>query len=131
MGMADLSKLKRRNKLGAPPPLDEASRNLVAPETAPVSEADTQNEMVSLRHSAVGEKPREQPSRVRRRIDGRSLRKTGRTLQFATRVTPEFDDTLRRAAGRDRLLIVEVLERALALYEAAQQHGARKKISAR
>jgi hypothetical protein len=131
MGMADLSKLKRRNKLGSPPPLDEASRNLIAPETAPVSDADSQNETVPLRHSVAGEKPREPPSRARRRIDGRSLRKTGRTLQFATRVTPEFDDTLRRAAGRDRLLIVEVLERALALYEAAQQHGAGKKIAAR
>jgi hypothetical protein len=34
--MADLSRLKRRNTLGAPPPLAEASQNLQAPEYAPV-----------------------------------------------------------------------------------------------
>ena len=34
--MADLTKLKRWNTLGAPPPLEEASQNLQAPEHAPV-----------------------------------------------------------------------------------------------
>ena len=34
--MADLSKLKRRSTLGAPPPPAEASMNLEAPETAPL-----------------------------------------------------------------------------------------------
>ena len=32
--MADLSKLKRRNTLGDPPPVEEASQNLEAPEIA-------------------------------------------------------------------------------------------------
>jgi hypothetical protein len=36
--MADLSKLRRRNTLGAPPSLEEASQNLQAPEIAPVME---------------------------------------------------------------------------------------------
>lgn len=97
--MADLSRLQRRGTLGAPPPPEEASANLAAPEVAPAA--------------AVG----------RRRIDGRSLRKTGRTLQFATRVTEEFDALLHKVAARDGLLLVEVLERGLAAYEEAQQSG--------
>jgi hypothetical protein len=101
--MADLSKLKRRGTLGAPPNPEEASGNLTAPEVAP----------------AVT------PS-GRRRIDGRSLRKTGRTLQFATRVTEEFDDLLHRIAKRDGLKLVEVLEHGIAAYEDAR----RKRIEA-
>jgi hypothetical protein len=61
----------------------------------------------------------------RRRIDGRSLRKTGRTLQFATRVTEEFDDLLHKIAARDGLKLVEVLERGVAAYENAQRQAAR------
>lgn len=82
--------------LGAPPPLDEASPNLQAPEHAPAS-----------------------PSRVPR-IDGRSLRRSNRTMQFATRVTVEFDERIRTIAQRDGLLLVEVMERALDAYEAAR-----------
>ncbi len=97
--MADLSKFKRkRSSLGSPPPIDEASPNLAAPETAPApSPVPVQNEQF--------------------RIDGRSLRRTNRTIQFATRVTPEFDVRLRQIAARDGLLLVEVLERALDAYE--------------
>jgi len=58
---------------------------------------------------------------VQRRIDGRSLRRTGRTLQLATRVSWEFDDKLRRIAQRDGLKLVEVLERALDAYEEARK----------
>ncbi len=95
--MADLSKLKRkRSSLGSPPPVDEASPNLTAPETAP--------------------SPVPAPSE-QFRIDGRSLRRTNRTIQFATRVTPEFDTRLRQIAARDGLLLVELLERALEAYE--------------
>jgi hypothetical protein len=54
------------------------------------------------------------------RIDGRSLRRSNRTVQFATRVTPEFDDRIRAIAERDGLLLVEVMERALEAYEAAR-----------
>jgi hypothetical protein len=91
--MADLSKFKRRkSSLGTPPPEEEASPNLTAPETAPVEQ------------SAV-------------RMDGRSMRRTHRTVQFATRVTPQFDMKIREIAARDGLLLVEVLERALDAYE--------------
>jgi hypothetical protein len=38
-------------------------------------------------------------------------------LQFATRVSPEFDNRLRSVAERDGKLLVEVLEEALDAYE--------------
>lgn len=115
--MADLAKLKRRSSLGAPPPAEEASPNLQAPETAPVSAADPVQPVSVLARPVVG--PRVGQGGYPR--DGRSARRTGRTLQFATRVSPEFDQRLRDIAERDRLLLVEVLERALDAYEAAYQ----------
>jgi hypothetical protein len=51
------------------------------------------------------------------RRDGRSARRSGRTLQFATRVSPEFDNRLRAIAERDNKLLVEILEEALEAYE--------------
>lgn len=94
--MADVSRLKR-SSLGAPPPLEEASQNLAAPElvSSPVQETQT---------------------KVHRR-DGRTMRRTNRTLPFATRVSLEFDSRLRDAAERDGLKLVELLERALDAYE--------------
>ena len=55
------------------------------------------------------------------RRDGRSARRSGRTLQFATRVSPAFDDRLRSIDERDGKLLVEVLEDALDAYEELQQ----------
>jgi|TARA_R100000935_G_C2839803_1_gene170306 hypothetical protein len=98
MTMADLSKLKK-SKLGTPPSPDEASQNLTAPEVAPAA-------------------PQAEP---RPRRDGRSARKTHRTLPFATRVSPDFDGRLRDIAERDGLLLVEVLERALDAYETLKE----------
>jgi hypothetical protein len=123
--MANLAKLKRRNTLGTPPPFAEASQNLQTPEIVSVVTAPA----VSPRGEAVqvrtpvggpqGDPP--QPHDAQYRIDGRSLRRTGRTLQLATRVSWEFDDKLRRIAQRDGLKLVEVLERALEAYEAARK----------
>lgn len=96
--MADVSRLKRRS-LGAPPPMDEASTNLHAPEVAPAA---------AQAPASAAPVPR---------MDGRSARRTNRTLQFATRVTPEWDAELRALAQRDGLMLVEVLERALELYK--------------
>lgn len=48
--------------------------------------------------------------------DGRN-KKTGRTYQLSTRVHPDFYHRLREIAARDRLKIVEVLEKAMASYE--------------
>jgi len=102
--MADLTKLKRRNTLGAPPPVEEASQNLQAPEIAPEAP-----------------QPAAVPHEEYHRIDGRSLRRTGRTVQLATKVSVEFDSKLRHIAQRDGLLLVEVLERALEAYEKARK----------
>jgi hypothetical protein len=93
--MADASKLKRLSKsgLGPPPPVTDAREDLSGGSQAP---------------SPPSSRPL--PST---RIDGRTLRRSGRTVQFATRVSPEFDGRVREIARRERLLIVEVLERAL------------------
>lgn len=120
--MANLAKLKRRNTLGTPPPFEEASQNLQAPEIVPVVTAPAvspRGEAVPVR-KPVGEQQGNPPQpHAQYRIDGRSLRRTGRTLQLATRVSWEFDDKLRRIAQRDELKLVEVLERALEAHEAA------------
>lgn len=86
--MANLSKFKKKN-LGTPPSLNEAGNNLSAPEVSPGDEY----------------------------VDGRSVRKTGRTEQFATRVTPQFHKKVKMLAARDDLKIVEILEKAIELYE--------------
>lgn len=101
--MANFSNLKK-SKLGAPPPLEEASGNLSAPEVAPAP------------HPA----PLSTQPATRQRIDGRTARRTSRTQQFATRVTPEFDERIRTIAQRDGLMLVEVLERALDAYESSK-----------
>lgn len=81
--------------------MEEASPNLSAPETAPLPSFLQEQAEPSLR-----------------RRDARTLRRTNRTLPFATRVSPEFDNRLRDIAERDGLKLVELLERALEAYEA-------------
>jgi len=107
--MADLSKLKkdRRNPLGEPPALNEASNNLAAPEHAPVPAVP----------SRVASNESSGESGGYQRRDGRSARKTNRTLAFATRVSEDFDRRFRDVAERDGLLIVELLEKSLDAYE--------------
>lgn len=53
---------------------------------------------------------------VYRRLDGRTLRRTGRTQQLGLKVTPEFDANLRDIAAARGVLLIEVLEEAMALY---------------
>ena len=115
--MADASKLKglRRSGLGAPPPADEARIDL-APEPPRATPPSTR--------SALAEPPPRRTETVasqRSRIDGRTMRRSGRTVQFATRVSPEFDERIRQIAMREGLLLVEVLERALDAYEASRK----------
>jgi hypothetical protein len=95
--MADMSKLMKK-RLGAPPPVDDASANLQAPEVAPSAPA-----RAGLPH--------------RRGEDGRSARRTGRTIQFSTRVSDDFDMRFRQVAKRDGLLLAQLLEKALDAYE--------------
>jgi hypothetical protein len=97
--MADLSKFKKGRGLGAPPSLSEASPNLAAPEVAPTP------------------LPVREAKATARKIDGRTLRKTNRTVAFATRVTEDFDNRVREIAEARGLKIVEVLEAALDAYD--------------
>src|SRR4051812_50221393 len=53
----------------------------------------------------------EQP--VPQRIDGRSLRRTGRTVGFSTKVTEDWDYRLKRYAARNNVLIVVALEQEI------------------
>lgn len=98
--MVDVSKLKRRS-LGAPPPIEDASHNLQAPE--------------------IASRPLQTTREPYQRKDGRSVRKTNRTLPLATRVSPDFDARLRDIAERDNLKLVELLERSLDAYEAQEK----------
>ena len=87
--MADASKLKRG--LGTPPASDEARTDLAA------------------EPAAAGE-----PTH---RIDARSLRRSGRTVHFATKVTPEFDNRVRQIAAETGKMLTEILEEALKALE--------------
>lgn len=117
--MADASKLKslRRSGLGAPPSADEARVDL-APEPPRAALLNTEAAVVEL-------PPRRTEAAVsqRGRIDGRTMRRSGRTVQFATRVSPEFDERIRQIAMREGMLLVEVLERALDAYETSQKQA--------
>ena len=115
--MADVSKLRKRRILPSPPPT-EASPNLDQPEIAPSG--------LPLEPSRSQASDKAVPNGEHHRLDGRSMRRTNRTVQFATRVTPEFDRRVRALAQRDGLLIVEVLERALDALES--HHSANKQL---
>ena len=91
-----LEKLKNKNRFGSPPPEEEASNNLSAPEIAPTDKDELHQYQ---------------------KIDARTLRRTGRIIQFATRVSEDFDFRLRKIAQQENLLLVQVLEKALKEYE--------------
>jgi hypothetical protein len=131
--MADASKLKaiRRSTLGAPPSSDEARPDL-GPEPASAPESshatpqvpdDTDAGTVARSPQLIGTALASAPQSGR--VDGRTMRRSGRTVQFATRVSPDFDERIRQIAMRDRLLLVEVLEQALEAYEASQKKTVR------
>lgn len=116
--MADFGKLRRKgSSLGAPPTIDEASENLQAPEVAPVAPEPIRSAEPTAAPAAPppAAVPAIEPPPPRR--DGRTLRKTNRTVAFATRVSTEWDNRIRDIAERDGLMLVEVLERALDAYE--------------
>ena len=99
----DASKLKSVGRRLPPPPTD-ANPQLEAP--APVAAPPSLSPVAAIAAS-LGRRPG----------DGRARRKTGRTIQLNTRVSPEFDARLRELADAEGLLIVEVLERALDAYD--------------
>jgi hypothetical protein len=97
--MADASKLKRG--LGTPPASDEARTDLAA-EPAAAGEP--------THRTVAGAGPMQ-------RIDARSLRRSGRTVHFATKVTPEFDNRVRQIAAETGKMLTEILEEALKAWE--------------
>lgn len=120
--MADASRLKslRRAGLGPPPSADEARSDLapVAPPALPAATSDREagfDQVPPPSASVAAARPV--------RLDGRTMRRSNRTVQFATRVSPEFDARIRQTAFRDGLLLVEVLERALEAYEQGRKGG--------
>jgi hypothetical protein len=76
-----------KNRLGTPPDPSQAGRNLAQPESAPTW------------------------------IDGRSLRATGRTAQFATRIKPEYHRKAKQIAARDGITLAELFEMGVDAYE--------------
>ena len=93
--MANITKLKSlRGTLGQAPGQEEASSNIYSPESTTI--ANSLEGMV--------------------KVDGLSRRRSGRTVRFATTVTPEFDLLVRHIAERENIMIVEVLEKALKQY---------------
>lgn len=88
--MADFSNLKKKNRLGFPPQASEIKNNLQLPESHDVT-ADL--------------------------VDGRTLKKTGRTHQLATRVRFDFYKKVKRLALDNDITIAELLEKAIASYE--------------
>lgn len=91
----------KKRKLEVPPSLSETTSNLQLPEV-------------------VGEK-----------VDKRTLRKTGRTEQFATRVSLEWLEKVKGIAKKENLKLVEVLERMLESYEGGFSVNLREEVKVR
>jgi hypothetical protein len=53
-------------------------------------------------------------------VDGRTLRATGRTEQFATRIKAETKSQIQQIAREEGITMAEVIERAVADYRAAR-----------
>ena len=61
--------------------------------------------------------PAPMPERISPMPDGRSLRATGRTHQFSTRIKLETHDKMKWLALHERITLGELLERMTDLYE--------------
>lgn len=96
--MADASKLKpvkvSKKTLGQAPTIEEASNNIHAPEVAPANQSEAL------------------------RLDGRSMRRSAKTSRFATSITPECDHLLRKIAFDNNMMLADVVEEALKVYQA-------------
>jgi len=139
--VADISKLRQVRGLGDPPTMDEG-RDL-SPAAAPVLPVPSPPELppqarapappieakapapAAARPSAEPatqlkrDRPLPPPSDAepRPRIDARTLRRTGRTIHFATKVTEAYDYRVREIAAQTGKYLSEILEESLAAYE--------------
>jgi len=57
---------------------------------------------------------------VARRLDGRTLRRTGRVRQLGLKVTAEFDDGLRAIAAARGIMLAQALEDMMVVYLAQE-----------
>ena len=80
---------KKKSRLGTPPPKEAVHNNLAEPEVAPAT---------------------------KKAVDGRTLRKTGRTQQFNTSVTKEYLDKLRKVSKEEGRTMAKILELSLEVY---------------
>ena len=92
----DFGALRKKSRLPSPP--QDASRNLTEPEL-PAQPASAAARATAVRDDVP--------------TDGRSLRKTGRTEPFATRVRADFRPRVMRLATLRGCTMAEVLELAL------------------
>lgn len=145
MTVVDASVLKGRGRLGAPPkdcnPLIGGNMSsLPSPVTTAVDVAATASEPQPQMEPSVPSLAAESPippvvaptcpltgpqgaalaaaiaKPTSTRIDGRSLRRTGRVRQLNLKVTAEFDDQLRSIASARGMMLAEVLEEAMASF---------------
>jgi hypothetical protein len=128
----DFSALKRKNRL--PPPPDDFSDNLSAPEHAPAAALPNPSPTSALapaggtapslpgEHGEVTGPGKRTMSRVVRpyvpappveALDGRSRLRTGRTEPFSTRVRADFRARLIRLADHQGCTMAEALEIAV------------------
>jgi hypothetical protein len=84
-------------------------------DTVPAAEAVPQ-EPAPRAAPTPSAKPQPMPAFDPGKIDGRTLRKTGRE-PFATRIKPETHEALRRIAYHRRITIAEALEMAVAEFD--------------
>jgi hypothetical protein len=115
--MADASKLKGLGRLGAPPPLEEARADLVPPPEAVPEPTPPPPVPPPEAPSVMQSRPQVVEIEDYERVDGRTLRKTGRTIPFSTRLNVDTDRLIRRLAGKHGILIAEVVERGAKLLE--------------
>lgn len=87
-----MATLKKKNRLGTPPTEAEVLNNLTEPEVAPALQSREKS------------------------IDRRTLRKTGMTEQFNTRVSKEFLKSLRATAKEEGRTLGKILELSLNSY---------------
>ena len=128
--MAEIQKRSRPrpNPLGAPPTPDETRGNLMEPEVAPAPKAASLQVIAEPELTMAPARPEKsleessrdaRPSRRAPRdesIDGRTLRRTGRTEQFSTRVHPDFKKRLYKIAKQTGKNYNVILEESLDLY---------------
>ncbi len=101
-GFDKLAKEKKKENMYGDSTQLGASENLKAPERAPL---DSEN-----------------PSDEEKIPRGRGKRKkTNRIIPFSTRVSPEFDDTIRRLMYEKKRKMVELLEDMLEAYLKAEK----------